>query len=191
MFTNYSRNSMLNAVNITHTGAAETFTGAELSGGTYSRATTPFGTASNLSKVQTSVGTIEGVAASRTLRWLVGYDALSGGNELVRSPIGSSQNSFFEFTVRAATDMLEVPNHSFVTNDTVTLLDSRESLPSGITQGNIYYIINYSSDSLQISDTSGGATVNVTVDGDGIISPISELPTTAVSEVVISAGTVA
>lgn len=106
-----------------------------------------------------SWGTIVGVAI---------FDASSGGNALRKAYLTSG--SYRVFTALASTDILTAPGHSFVNGDQVVVLGlTGTSLPTGLTQGTLYYVIGSSTDTLQLSTSAGGAAINLTANGGGRI----------------------
>jgi len=81
------------------------------------------------------------------------------------------------FTAVAATDLVTSPNMTFVVDDRVTFF-AREggSLPTGITEGTVYFIKTApGSNTYTISTTSGGATLDITADGAGLIQKVIPL----------------
>jgi hypothetical protein len=95
--------------------------------------------------------------------------ASSGASEIWWcGELGSNQGAF---TALASTDVFTAPGHSFAVNDTVVFhAVSGSSLPTGVTDGTIYFIktVPVASQTFTISATQGGATLDVTADGDGM-----------------------
>lgn len=99
------------------------------------------------------------------------YDASSAGNLVRKSYLTSG--SYFTFSGLASTDIFTAPGHDLVLNDIVVVLDlSGSALPTGLTQGTKYYIINVSGDTFQLSTSQGGSAVNITTNGAGRIVQI-------------------
>lgn len=73
----------------------------------------------------------------------------------------------YPFTATAA-DTLTAPGHGFSDDDRVRVFGS--ALPTGLTHGGSYYVINVSGDTFQLSATSGGAAVNLTTAGSGDVA---------------------
>lgn len=106
-----------------------------------------------------SWGTIVGVAI---------FDASSGGNALRKAYL--TAGSYRVFTALASTDILTAPGHSFVNTEQVVVLAlPGTSLPTGLTQGTLYYVVGSATDTLQLSTSSGGAAINLTTNGGGRI----------------------
>lgn len=103
------------------------------------------------------------------------WDAVTSGN-LLRKTYAVS-GAWFTFTALASNDELAVPAHTFVNTDRVVVIDLPGSvLPTGLTQGTLYYVVNMSGNILELSLTSGGAVINLTADGGGRIAKV--IPTT-------------
>jgi hypothetical protein len=98
--------------------------------------------------------------------WSAGV-ASSGASEIIVSgELGTNQGPF---TAVASTDIITVPGHSFSVNDNVVFhAVSGSSLPTGITDGTIYFIKTVSGQTVTISTTQGGGTLDITADGDGV-----------------------
>lgn len=94
--------------------------------------------------------------------------ALSGAGKILYSgPIGSNQG---EFTALASSDTLTLPNVSGVAVDNQMSFYGLPggTLPTGITQGTLYFVKTISGSQITLSATSGGTTLNITADGDGV-----------------------
>ena len=80
-------------------------------------------------------------------------------------------------TVVASTDNFTIPGlGSLAVNDRITFLTTNgQSIPTGLTEGTVYFVISVSSTTVQVSTTQGGATVNVTADGDCLAFKVTPL----------------
>jgi hypothetical protein len=63
-------------------------------------------------------------------------------------------------------DVLTSNGHGLVADDRVFVVDVDEALPTGLAEGTIYYVVSPTTDTFQLSATSGGAAVNVTAVGE-------------------------
>lgn len=143
----------------------------------------------NYSRVQLTTSNFGSVAASNSISntavinfpqasgaWgeLIGfaiYDASTAGNLYDKYYLTSG--SYFTFSGLASSDIFTAPGHDFVADDIVVVLDlSGSALPTGVTQGTKYYIINVSGDTFQLSTSQGGSAVNITTNGAGRIVQI-------------------
>lgn len=152
--------------------------GAELSGNGYARKAvtandTNFPTESNR-QISNGVA-IDFDAASGA--WSDIYraklmDASSGGNVLYSGFLGNDQGAFF--TAIAAGDIITVPGTSLQVNDRVVILSADgATLPTGLSDETLYYVKTVSGNDITLSLTQGGAAVDVTAAGAGIIKKVT------------------
>lgn len=80
-------------------------------------------------------------------------------------------------TATNATERFNATAHGFVDTDRVSFT-STGTLPTGITAGTQYYVVNKTANDFQVSLTSGGAAVTFTTDGTATISAHTGAPTT-------------
>lgn len=107
--------------------------------------------------------------------WAIGTASSSTGKILYSGPIGTYQGFG---TALAATDYLTLPGITGVSNNDriAVFAPPSQSLPTGLTSGTLYYAINVSGNQLQLSTSSGGSAVNITVDGEFVafkVTPIT------------------
>lgn len=155
-------------------------TPAEPSGNGYARVpigTSTFGSAAASGSIANTAAI---TYAQATGSWgdIIGfgiYDALTSGN-LLRKTYAVS-GAWFTFTALASNDELTAPAHTFVNTDKVVVIDLPGSvIPTGISQGTLYFVVNASGNIFELSLTSGGAVINLTADGGGRIAKV--VPTT-------------
>lgn len=99
------------------------------------------------------------------------WDAATVGNFLYGGPLTGATQVSRGFTVAASTDLFTSYAHGLSAGDTVefeTALGT--ALPAGVTAGTIYYVIasGLTTDAFKVSTTSGGSTIDVTADGNGV-----------------------
>lgn len=105
------------------------------------------------------------------------WDASTAGNFFYGGPLTPAGQISLAFTAVASTDVIStLATHGLTTNDTVefeTALGT--ALPAGITAGTIYYVIatGLTTTAFEVSATSGGAALNITADGGGIVRKVS------------------
>lgn len=99
------------------------------------------------------------------------YDASTVGNLLKKTYLVSG--AYYVFTALASVDVLTAPGQGFALNDRVVVLAvTGSSLPAGLTQGTLYYVIPVATDTLQLSATSSGSAINITSNGGGRIAKV-------------------
>ncbi len=119
--------------------------------------------------------------------------ALSGGagKLLYKGPLGASVQGPFTATTA---DVFTIPGHTFSVGDRVAFFPAfGSSLPTGVTEGTVYYVKTVSGNDITVSATSGGATLDVTAVGDGVVYKCSPLtvnpgitPSAAIGAIVIT-----
>lgn len=147
----------------------------EVTGGSpaYTREAATWGAASTRSKA-TTASMVFDVPASTTVRWIGLWDAVTTGNFLGMVPNGGSTPESF-VVPDASADVLEAPGHGFSNTNTVVVWTvPGYSLPTGLSEGTVYYVINATTDDLQLSATSGGASIAISAVGSGYLQRIVE-----------------
>lgn len=111
--------------------------------------------------------------SSSITHWSVGY-AISGASKIINfGPCGPITN-FGEFTATAA-DTITIPNIGQVpftvsVDDRVSFYPTPAgTLPTGMTEGTVYFVKTISGNDITIAATSGGATIDLTTVGSGIM----------------------
>jgi hypothetical protein len=154
--------------------SAYSATGAnELTGGSpaYARKAATWNAASGGSKILSASMAFD-VAGGSTVRFVGFSTAVTGGTFLGMSPNGGGIPQAF-VVPDASADVLECVAHGFVNTDTVTVWQGPgDPLPTGLVEGTVYYVINATTDDLQLSATSGGAAVAITAIGAGALQKL-------------------
>jgi len=113
---------------------------------------------------------------SATANYFVIGTASSGAGKLLHTgPIGDKLGPF---TAIAAGDVLTLPGLTGVAVDNRIAFFNADpaGLPTGITEGTVYWVKTVSTNDITVSTTQGGATVDITAAGDGLawkITPIA------------------
>jgi len=95
------------------------------------------------------------------------YDASSGGNLL---HWGLLIDVEYVFTALAATDVFTAPGHTFIADNQVRLESVPGlSIPTGVAVETTYYVVGISGDTFNLATTAGGAAINITANGGGLI----------------------
>lgn len=109
-----------------------------------------------------------GTSGDTLTHWGIGWAASGAGTLLASGPIGAGPALEFSCT-SASPGALTVPGSSFTLNQRVSCYSSATgTLPTGITEGVVYYVGTVSGITITLSTTSGNANpVNTTSVGAG------------------------
>ena len=153
--------------------SAYSATGAnELSGGTYARVAVTWSAASGFVKSLSGTPYNINAPASSSVAWIGFWDALTGGNFQGMWP-NASGASAFAFAVPSSTGVFLAPGSGYAAGQQlVAFATGGSALPSGVTAGTIYYVISPTTDTFQLSATSGGSALSITSDGSGYVQAI-------------------
>lgn len=107
------------------------------------------------------------------LYWSTGVASSGATKVLHRGVFGSRLGPF----TGATSDTITIPGTSLAVDDRIAFFAvSGSSLPTGLTEGTVYFVKTVSGADITVSTTSGGTTVDITVAGDGIayrVTPIA------------------
>lgn len=119
--------------------------------------------------------------------WAIGTAASGAGKILYKGVIGANLGGF----TALATDTITIPGLTGVAvNDNIAFFATPgDTLPTGVTEGTVYFVKTVSGNDITISTTAGGATVDITAAGKGramkvtpkvmTIGDIPRIPTTS------------
>lgn len=119
--------------------------------------------------------------------WSIGVAASGASKILYKGVIGANLGSF----TALATDTITIPGLAGVAvNDNIAFFASPgDVLPTGVTEGTVYFVKTLTGNDITISTTSGGVTVDITAAGKGramkvtpkvmTIGDIPRIPTTS------------
>ena len=154
--------------------SAYSATGAnELSGGSpaYARQSASWGSAASNSMALAGTPYSFNVPAS-TVAFIGFWDALTSGNFHDMVPAGNA--TAYAYAAPSATSTLLAPGSAYAANQPVCVFATGGSTtPSGLTVGTIYYVKSPSSDSFELSATSGGSALTLSSDGSGYVQAIT------------------
>lgn len=148
--------------------------GTELSGSGYARKAV----ANNTTNFPVAAPVVSGVdieiftaAADHPDAVAIGiFDALTSGNLLAWAWLGNDAGKVF---IAATADTFMCLGHTFVdTNKVRVVAIPGTVLPTGITAGVTYFIRDSAIDSFKLAATSGGAAIDITAGGSGLIGLI-------------------
>ena len=151
-------------------GTGTNFTGTEATGGSpaYARQAVVWGAAASGLKANTGALTFD--VAAGTYGFFGFFNAATGNSSNFRgyAPFGTAVKGFA--TVDAAdvtANAITCSAHGLVNTDRVMTYNVfAETLPAGLTEGTIYFVVGATTDTFQVSLTSGGAAVDITGIGE-------------------------
>lgn len=152
-------------------GTGSTFTGTEATGGSpaYARQGVTWGAAASGAKSNTGALTFDVPAGSYFAFGL--FNAVSGnaaGNFMGYLPFGGAVKGYAAVVnAGLAGDTINSAAHGLSNGDRVMVYNVfAESLPTGLTEGTLYFVVGAATDTFQLSLTSGGAAVDITAVGE-------------------------
>lgn len=152
-------------------GTGATFTGTEATGGSpaYARLGATWGGAAAGVKSNTGALAFDVPAGSYFAFGL--FNAVSGngaGNFMGYLPFGGAAKGYAAVVAAGlAGDTINSAAHGLVNTDRVMVFNVfAEALPTGLTEGTLYYVVGVTTDTFQLSLTSGGAAVDITAVGE-------------------------
>lgn len=124
------------------------------------------------------------------------YDAPSGGNLKFADYLGAYD--WLPFMVDdAATDLVDAKAHAYAAGDRVVFsAEPGGTLPAGISAGTLYHVIasGLVTDGFKVSTTAGGAAVDITGTGNGMVRKVTPMtinngiaPVLAAGQIVLKA----
>lgn len=154
-------------------GTGTTATGTEATGGSpaYARLAATWGAAASGQKTNTSTFAFDVPAG--TYAYFSLWNASSGNTGtqyLGYIPFGGTTplKGFFSTDTNLANDTLFSIAHGMSNGDRVALYNVfSESLPTGITEGTLYFVVGAATNTFQISTSSGGSALDITALGGG------------------------
>jgi len=97
----------------------------------------------------------------------VGVAASGASKILYKGPLGTVVQG--PFTAVAVGDLITIPGHTFAVDERCAFFPAfGSSLPTGITEGTLYWVKTVAGNDITISTTQGGATLDITAAGDGV-----------------------
>lgn len=153
-------------------GQATNATGTEATGGSpaYARQAATWGAAASRQKANTNAFTFDVPAG--TYAYFTFFNASTGntGNYRGYAPFmgATPLKGFFSVDTTLTNDQLLSVGHGMADGDRVILYNVfAESLPTGLTEGTVYFVVNSATNTFKVSTTLGGAAVDITAVGGG------------------------
>lgn len=184
-FNDTSKNIMLDALDesltqITHVGVhtlvdpgtGTTVNAGETTGGSpaYSRVAVTWGAAATGQKTNTGALAIDVPAG--TYGFLTFFNAITGNTTNYRghTPMGGAAaiKGFFSVDTTLTNDQLFSVAHGLADTDRVQVFNVfSETLPTGLTEGVVYFVVSSTTNTFKVALTSGGTAVDITAVGGG------------------------
>ena len=109
--------------------------------------------------------------------WGIGTGSAGAGRLLYKGPISAAPIGFA--IGDSSQDTFTIKNHGLGVSDRVAIFQSAGlSLPGNVTEGTVYYVkTTPSTDSITVSTTDGGSTLDITSDGQGLAYKVNPYTT--------------
>lgn len=203
-FNDPARNVMLDALDesvtqITHVGVhtlTDPGTGTNVNSGeatggspAYARQAVTWGAAA--SGVKTNTGALTFDVPAGTYGFFTFFNASTGNTNNFRgyAPVNGTTKGFFSVDTTLTNDQLFSVAHGMSDGDRVMVFNVfAETLPTGLTEGTIYFVVSSTANTFKVSLTSGGAAVDITAvaGGEGFFQKL--IPETFASQGQITVG---
>ena len=162
--TTTGKNNLISVTSFTHAGAYTDLGVTETSGGSYARQSITWAAASSGTRTNSAQITIP-IAAGQTIQAVGVWDASTSGNSQGFWQIGSTIAGVA--TVALTGDIFTSIAHGLANTDRVFVAaPAGSSLPTGLSATTLYFVVGATTDSFQLSLTSGGAAVDITANGE-------------------------
>lgn len=108
------------------------------------------------------------IPTGATVRWL---GLWNGTTYLGYSPNASSPK---EFIAEPVTDLIRSTAHGYANGAKVVFYG--DTVPAGLVEGTVYFVVNAATDTFQVAASSGGAVIDLTTTGGSacVVSSITE-----------------
>jgi hypothetical protein len=157
---------------LTDPGTGTTANAGEATGGSpaYARQAVTWG--ASASALKTNTGALTFDVPAGTYGYFTFWNASTGNTTNYRgyTPFGGSNalKGFATVDTTLTNDQLNAPAHGMADNDRVILANVLgTTLPTGLTEGTVYYVVNSATNTFKVSTTSGGAAVDITAVAGG------------------------
>lgn len=174
-------------------GTGTTFSGTEATGGSpaYARQAVTFGAAASGQKSNTGAITFDVPAG--TYGFIGYFNTVTGnavGNYLGYGPINGTVKGFATVDSAGVTaNAIQSAAHGLVNTDRVMVFNVfAESVPAGLTEGTLYFVVGATTDTFQVSLTSGGAAVDITGQGEMYFQKVIPEVFASQGQITIAAG---
>lgn len=110
--------------------------------------------------------------------WGIGRSSSGAGTLDFKGHIGAAVKTFTANAADVTADTITCPSHGYTTDDRVVFYATMGStLPTGMTEGTVYFVLasGLTSDVFKFATTSGGAAINITAVGAGVVGKVTPL----------------
>ena len=109
-----------------------------------------------------------GATGATLLYWGIGTGASGATTLLYKGPLSSAAQGMA--LGESTDDTMTIKNHALAVDDRIAFFQMGNlALPTGITEGTVYFVKTVpSTDTITLATTSGGTTVDITVDGQAM-----------------------
>lgn len=148
-----------------HTGDPSTTGANEATGGSpaYARKSVAWNAASGGQRTSSGSQTFDVPAG--TYYWVGKFSASTAGTYYGAAPLGGQAPQIG--TAANTGDVITSYAHGMVNTDRVVLEQFQAvALPTGYSEGTVYFVVGATTDTFQVSLTSGGAAVTISTDGE-------------------------
>lgn len=111
--------------------------------------------------------------AAGTYGWVGLWSAVTAGTFYGSSPLGPAGDPKVFAVDDLTNEVFLCVGHGFADTNTVVLSDTLGTIPTGVTEGTIYFVRDATTDSFKLAATSGGAAINITAKGVGMVQRIT------------------
>lgn len=182
-FNDVAKNVMLDALDesatqITHVGiwtltdpgTGTNATGTEATGGSPAYARQAVTWAAAATGTKSNSGSLTFDVPAGTYGFFCFFNASTGNTSNYRgyAPFGGGTKGFFSVDTTLTNDQVFSVAHGLADGDRVMLFNVfAETLPTGVSEGTVYFVVNSATNTFKVSTTSGGAAVDITAVGGG------------------------
>lgn len=99
------------------------------------------------------------------------WSAVTSGTFYGYAPLGGGARKNFAVD-DISTDVFDSPAHGFSDTNQVLVWGADGTLPTGVSEGTVYFIRDATTDTFKLATTSGGTAINITVVGTGVLQKI-------------------
>jgi hypothetical protein len=177
---------------LTDPGTGTNANAGEATGGTpaYARLPVTWGAAASEQKANTGALLLD--VPPGTYGFFTYWNALTGNTNNYRgyAPFGGAAaiKGFGTVDTTLTNDQILAPGHGMADNDRVMVFNVfGGTIPVGLTEGTVYYVVSSAANTFKVSATSGGAAVDLTALGNGQVFYQRVVPEVFASQGQISA----